>query len=315
MCRIMRIILRLSFVALFLGCVILGYIDFRQKTALISAENDARNRITRLQGELTEAKESIAKLDKQRSNSQRDAAGEIARQPVAKSGRTAVQISDIIKAHPEFLPLYSKMIRRSLNTIYGDGLNSLKLTPDQLNKLKGLLTEREMSRIDANQASVAAGLTPGSTAWQEVMNQASLTNDQEIQDLLGPNAEATLAQLKSDAGQTQAKMLMQFQVDGISSDFTDAGLALTADQSNGLTQALLNGWYWQGRDLSDRPVNYNDVDPNTGLSPHDIRNLNNAVQVLTPAQLSIFQDYETQMEKVYAIQRQYHLPLGPINRN
>jgi hypothetical protein len=311
----MRSISRLTFVALFLGCVILGHIDFRQKTALVCAENDARNSITKLQGELKEAKESIAILDKQRSNGQRDTPGTIDRQPVAHHGQTAVQISDIIKAHPEFSVLYSKMIRRSLSAIYGDGLNSLKLTPDQLNKLKGLLTEREMSIIDANQAAVAEGLRPGSTEWQEVMNQSSLTNDQEIQGLLGPNADTTLAELKANAGQTQAKMLMQSQVGGISSDFTDAGLPLTANQSNALTQALLNGWYWQGRDLSDRPVNYNDVDPNTGLSPHDIRNINNAAQVLTPAQLVVFKDYENQMEKIYAIQRQYHLPLVPSGRN
>jgi len=220
-------------------------------------------------------------------------------------------MSDIFKDHPEFVKLYNEFTRRQLGTIYGGGLNSLNLSPQQLNRLKDLLTERQMSVVDAAQAAASEGLRAGSAEWQQAINQASLTDDQEIKDILGPNADATLDDLKSNAGRAQAQPVMEYQVNNLAPQFADAGIPLTTDQSAGLTQALLNAYYWQGRDLSDRPVDYNEVDPSTGLTPHETRNLNNAAQVLTADQLNLLQNYYIQMEQVQAMERQYRMPIGP----
>jgi hypothetical protein len=289
------------------ACGILGYIVLRQKAELAGAQNDA----SALKAELGVAKEALAKANKQRSVGQRGASGAGATKAPSRPARGPAQLSDIFKDHPEFVKLYSDFTRRQLGTIYGAGLNSLNLSPQQLNRLKDLLAERQMSVVDAMQAAAAEGIRPASVEWQQAVNQASLTDDQEIKDILGPNAEATLDDLKSNAGRAQAQPVMEYQVNNLSPAFGDAGIPLTTDQSAGLTQALLNAWYWQGRDLSDRPVDYNDVDPSTGLTPHETRNLNNAAQVLTPDQLNVLQNYYIQMEQVQAIQRQYRMPIGP----
>jgi len=291
------------------ACGILGYVVLRQRAELAGAQND-RQELATVKAQLGAAKEALAKVDKPRPASQHGAAETGAAKAAMRPARGPVQISNIIKDHPEFAKLYNKFTRRELGTIYGAGLNSLNLSPQQLSRLKDLLTERQMSFVDAAQAAGLEGIRVGSTEWQQAVNQASLTDDQEIKDILGPDAEATLADMKSNAGRAQAQPYMEFQVNGMSSEFVDAGVPLTTDQSAGLAQAFLNAYYWQGRDLSDRPVDYNDVDPSTGLSPHDVRNLNNAAQVLTPDQLNVMRNYAIQTEQIIAIQRQYRLPLG-----
>jgi len=289
------------------ACGILGYIVLRQKAELASAQIDAHA----LKAELGAAKEALAKANKQRSAGQRGAAGAGATRAPSRPARGPAQMSDIFKDHPEFVKLYNEFTRRQLGTIYGGGLNSLNLSPQQLNRLKDLLTERQMSVVDAAQAAASEGLRAGSAEWQQAINQASLTDDQEIKDILGPNADATLDDLKSNAGRAQAQPVMEYQVNNLAPQFADAGIPLTTDQSAGLTQALLNAYYWQGRDLSDRPVDYNEVDPSTGLTPHETRNLNNAAQVLTADQLNLLQNYYIQMEQVQAMERQYRMPIGP----
>jgi hypothetical protein len=292
---------------LFLGCAILGYIDFQQKTQLLVVENDAEKQIDGLKGEL-----AAAKLEKQKPAPQQNTAVAAAAKPPARPAGKSVQISDLIKDNPAFGKLYAKLTRGpGLAQTYGDGLNSLKLTHDQLSRLKDLLTDRQMSVIDAMQAASLAGEVPASPEWQQAINEANLTNDQEIKAILGPDAEATLANLKATAGEPQGRLLMQSQVIAIASDMEDAGVPLTADQSTALTQALLNAWYWQGKDLADRPVNYNETDPSTGLSIHDTRNITNATPVLTPDQMNVFRNYEAYMQQWYDAQQQYHITLGP----
>jgi len=307
----MRPLSRLTIIALCAACGILVYIVLRQRAELNRAENDSRHELAALKAELGKTKEALAKADKQRAPSQQGVSGAAATKAPARTARKPVQISDIIKDHPEFAKLYGKFTRRQLSTLYGEGLNSLNLPPQQLSRLKDLLTQRQMSVVDAIQTANLEGFSPGSAEWQQAMNQASLTDDQAIKDILGPDADATLTQMESNAGRAQAQPFMESQAKSVASEFADAGVPITTDQSAGLTQALLNNWYWQGRDLSDRPADYNEADPSTGLSPHDVRNLTSAAQVLTADQLSVFQNYLVQMGQMYSIQRQYRIPLGP----
>jgi RNA polymerase sigma factor (sigma-70 family) len=274
----------------------------------------AESELTALREENNDLQARFKSLENSHFAGQQGALGEgAAKAPSAsaKPVRKPVQISDIIKDHPEFAKLYREATRRQLTRIYGDGLNSLNLPPRQLDRLKGLLTERQMNIVDAEQAANLAGLSNASPEWQRAVNQASLIDDQEIKEILGPNADATLADMMSNVGKARVLPSVQSQVYQIASDFVDGGVPLTTDQSAGLAQALLNNAYWPGRDLSDRPVDYNDTDPTTGLSPHDVSILTSAAQVLTPDQLSDLRSYEIQTEQILAIQHQYGIPIAP----
>ncbi len=247
---------RLTITILGVMCGILGCVVLRQRAELLPVLKTMHDQhLAALKAELGTAREALAKVAKQHSVGQQGAlGGEAAKAPTGPV-RAPVQISDIIKDHPEFAKLYSKSTRRQLRTIYGAGLNSLNIPPQQLNRLKDLLAERQMSVVDATQAAGLEGLRAGSPEWQQAVNQAALTGDQEIKDILGANAEATLTGLKSSAGHAQGQTVMEGQINLISSDFVDAGVPLTTDQSAEVSlSAFLNAWHWP-RKRSIGPAN------------------------------------------------------------
>jgi len=291
---------------LFLGWLTLGYFYMSQRQAWQTAQTANQKRIDSLQGQLDKAKKSLAVAAPAHSPESLKPAAPAA----TNRGRKPGQISDILKEHPELGTLYAKEIRRTLYTIYGKGLETLNLPPDQLSKLKDLLVERQMSVVDAVQVALGEGLAPGTLAWAEAIKQANQTGGAAIAAVLGPNAEATLTQLQSQTAELQTQAYLQTRVASISSEFADVGAPLSADQSSGLTQAMLDNIYWQGKDASARPTNYNEVDPTSGLSPHDVLNMNSASQVLSPAQMQVFQTYEAENEQILALAKQYNVPPG-----
>lgn len=209
-----------------------------------------------------------------------------------------MHISDILKEHPEYMAIYEKQIRHNVERMYGNGLNTLGLAPDQLAQLKNLLVERQMGTIDAQQAAQSAGLEPGTPAYQTAIQQASQDVEHQLGSILGPNADGTLAQL-------QARQGIQNQVQyNYAPDFADAGMPLTPDQTNGLIQAMADANY-AGKDTSTRPANYNIADPTTGLSPHDDRIINNAAPVLSPTQLQLLTTGQAEGEQISAIMKAY----------
>jgi len=282
-----------------IGCLILGYMAIQERMDGRIAAKEAQKQVEGLQQQLTAAKAAQALAAKKALQTARSSTVS-PESPGGNpnGGRKIIQVSDIIKDHPEFAALYAKQVRRNLDRLYGGGLNTLNLPPDQLSRLKDLLAERQMSVVDAAQATAAAGLKPGSPEWLDAMKQASTTNESQITGILGDNADMTLAQL-------QARGAMQNQVSNLSSEFTDAGVALTPDQSSGLVKAMLDAFYWAGKDMSDRPANYNEADPTTGLSIHDDRILNNASQVLSAAQLQVLKANQLESEQLSTLMRQY----------
>ena len=286
----------------FLGCLGIGILAFRQRAEISSAastQNEAQSRISDLQrqvGALNAAKakavDQIAQLA-QRSASLQKSAGDR-----GNGGPQIVHITDIIKDHPEYMSLYEKQIRHNMERMYGNGLSTLNLAPDQLSQLKKLLTERQMGAIDAEQAATAAGLEPGTPAWHTALQQASQDTENQISSILGSNADNILAQL-------QARTNIENQVqNNYAPDFADAGMPLTPEQTNGLIQAMADANY-AGKDLSTRPANYNVADPTSMLSPHDDRIINNATASLTPQQLQLLTADQAENEQIAAIMRQY----------
>jgi hypothetical protein len=311
---------------LFLGCLSLGYLAARQKTEITqakaettqvnlhwdAAKKEEQKQILDLQQQLAAAKEAQILLQKQGgqqaqelSASAQSKSDDASTDGSTKAGGTIIHISDILKDHPEYAALYAKQMRRNVDLKYGSSLNTLNLAPDQLSKLKDLLTERAMSNIDAQQLATAAGLERGSPDWQAAMKAAAQDTEQQITAILGSNADATLTQL-------QVRTTIQNQVNTTyMADFTDAGMPLSPAQSSGLIQAMADANY-AGKDLSTRPPGYNTPDPTTGLTPHDNRIINAAAQVLNPAQIQVLTTDQVEFHKIAAVMKQYNKSGGPV---
>ena len=295
---------------LFLGCAALGYVVLHQTGEITqlnlswkTKKSAADSQVQKLQKEAAAEKTALAAAQTQLAkNSAAAAAGPGAS---AAGGRRVIHISDILKEHPEYTGFYEKQMRRNVERMYGDGLNTLNLPADKLVQLKDLLAERQISSLDAMQAAEAAGLQRGSPEWQAAMKQAADDAQQQIAAILGPNADNTLAQLAM-----RARIQTAVQ-NTYAPDFSYAGLGLSPAQSNGLVQAMADANY-AGKDTSTRPANYNDVNPDSGLSPHDQRILNNAAQVLTPAQVQLLKTDQAENEKISAIMKQYQQQ-GPVS--
>jgi hypothetical protein len=183
--------------------------------------------------------------------------------------------------------------------------SSLKLPPDQIDKLKDLLVERQMNVGDARQAAMAAGLTPGTPEFAQAMADAQQTNSQGVAAILGPGGENTLAEM-------QARVGMQNYVGNIAADFADAGAPLSSDQNSAVVQALMDNLYYQGKDTSNRPANYNAVDPSTNLSLHDNRILTSAAPSLTPEQLQVLTQVQQQNEIIRSVTQHYNVTGMPV---
>lgn len=291
----------------FLGCLALGTLSFRERAEISRAtqarnavEKEAQSRLSDLRGEVGALKAANEKADRQIAQLIQDSAPAQKSETVAADGGAKViHMSDIMRDHPEYAALQEKQARRYVDRMYGSGLSALNLPADQLAQLKNLLVERQMGAIDTEQAAMAAGLEPGSPAWQTAIQQASQDVEHQIASILGSNADATLAQMQARANiQTQVQNSYAY-------DFADAGLPLTGDQTNGLVQAMADANY-AGKDTSTRPADYNVADPTTGLSPHDDRIINNATPVLSPAQIQLLAAEQAESERMAAIMKAYY---------
>jgi hypothetical protein len=295
---------------LLLGCLALGIFALGERSQIAStadagrtAEKEAQARIASLQGELGTLKAAKDQADRKIAQLTQDPNSSPNSQ--ANGGGNVVHISQILKEHPEYLAIYEKQTRRNIDRMYGSGLATLGLPSDQLARLKNLLVERQMGVVDADQVAQAAGLVPGTPAWQAAMQQASQDLDGQIQSIMGSNAEATLAQLRT-------RQYIQNQVqNSYAPDFADAGAPLSPEQTNGLIQAMADANY-SGKDISTRPANYNITDPTTGLSPHDDRIITSATPVLTPAQVQLLSKDQAENEQIAAIMKSYNTPGKPV---
>jgi hypothetical protein len=299
---------------LFLGCLALGYLLVRERGVVTevtvreaTAGRQAGDRIAELQNQLAVTKAAAAAAGHPAVRTPPPAADAAPRPPSPGSGGSprVVHLSDIMKDHPEYAALYAKEVRRGIDHMYGDGLNTLGLAPAQLSQLKNLLAERQMNNVDAQGAAEAAGLERGSPAWQDAMKQAAQETEQQIEAVVGPNANSTLQIL-------QARASLQAQVEtSYKSDFADAGVPLSPEQTNAVVQALSDANY-TGRDLSTRPPGYNDPDPATGLTSHESRILDAVSRVLSPAQLQIARTDLVENRQSTTIMHEYTGSGGPV---
>jgi hypothetical protein len=286
----------------FAAYLVLGYFYLKQRAemALVRAEaSEATAREQQSRRQATEFRQKLAAAD----DAAKKAEEELAAQDQAATARTkasaaanrnrVINLSDIAKDHPEYAELQRKQMRRTLLRQYGDSLAALNLPPDQLVQLKDLLMSRSFSADDPR----LAGLERGTPAYNQAMRAASEAATQQIDALIGPDGQRKLQ---------DAQMLTTAQnqvANTYAPDFQEAGAPLTPEQSAGLAQLLnpRNG-LGGGRAM-------NEPDPATWLSPRDTALLEQAAQVLSPAQLSIFKSDRADQNHMQSIMRSY-LPTG-----
>jgi hypothetical protein len=285
----------------FLG---LGFLVLRQKTEIVEVDlhrsdddRSARNETADLEYRLLAARETTARLEKQAAQTKAAAPAEAAGPAMGGSAKT-VHISDIIKEHPEFAALWAAQNRGGITRQYGAALEALNLPPDKLAKIKDLLVERSQSEMDAQQAAQAAGLKEGSAAWRAALKEAAAPAEQEMAALAGSSDPEFAGRLQNQAS---AQSQIQFNYSG---DFEEAGVGLNPGQTRALGLAIANANY-SNRSTAGRPPNYNQVDPDTSLSPHDQRILDAASPALSPAQLEIIKSDLIQTHQQQAIMQQY----------
>jgi hypothetical protein len=295
----------------FLG---LGYLLLREKTEIVAvglrrddADRAARAQAVDLQHQLISAKTVQARAEKQLAVLKQAGASSAKSASDDSEGTKTIHIGDIIKEHPEFAEVWAAQQRRNTLRQFGPALAKLNLPPERLAKLKALLVERGMSSYDAQQAAEAAGLKQGTPGWRDAMTQATAAAEQDITNLMGTNGTSFVQRLQAQAN-------FQNQVENTyAPDFADQGAALSSEQAAALAQAMSDANY-AGKSTADRPANYNQVDPTTGLTPHESRVLQSAAASLTPAQIEIYKADLLQSRQQAAIMNEYQNgPNGRVN--
>jgi hypothetical protein len=210
-----------------------------------------------------------------------------------------VHIKDIIRDHPEYAGLMRKEGRRNVVREYSRAIAALNLSPDKAIQLKELLVERDMSEYDAQDAANQAGLVSGSPEAGKAISEAMKDSEQAIKSLIGSDADEKLEALKGTQYYGS-----QNDVDDYAVDMADAGVSLSAEQSQALAQSL--------HELSNSAKNpdaaapgYRVADPTTWQSPLDQQFFASAASILTPAQLQILKTSRSENNQRQAIMSQY----------
>jgi hypothetical protein len=222
------------------------------------------------------AKDEAARLEAQKARQQ------AADNAKARPGFSHPIDSNAMRNDPAFAALWRRMQLRVLYQEYGDAFSKLKLSPDQLAKLKDLMIDRVAAGLDARDAASASGLSNAESA--QAFTQARDEVTAEMTALVGGDV---IGQINS-AGQV---FVMRWNVQNLAGlDLTAAGVPLSSDQTSALAEIYAD---FQIPDRLKRTPDLGKLfgapaDPITGLTPLNQAMLDQAAQVLSSAQLPIF---------------------------
>lgn len=270
-----------------------------RKTLTLESSSNA-GRVSDLTRKLAKAEAALAGTRVQTGGAKAasNSVGPKSAQNSGASGVTVIHMKDLLRDHPEMAALQRKELRRSVIRGYSRAIAALNLPPDQAAQLKNLLIEKAMSSADAMEAATQAGLQPNSSQTYRAISQATKELDQSINSLIGSDANERLEALKNTTFQSGNV------IEPVALDMEDAGVALSADQSQALALYL--------HDLSNRTKNpdsstpgFNEADPATWQSPMDQQFYAKAAAILTPSQLQILKSSRSEDNQRDAIINQY----------
>ena len=122
--------------------------------------------------------------------------------------RGAERFAELL-ANPEIASLLLSQRKAMLDTRYAALFKQLGLTPEETEKLKTLLAERQMGRMETGAVARAEGVSrsDGDT-MRDLMKQSDQESDAQLQALLGPDRYNTLKTYEQTA--TQRSQVSQF---------------------------------------------------------------------------------------------------------
>lgn len=287
------------------GAAILGVAQHREITALrveqASLQSEAAassRRANDLAAKLASDDALVAKLNLQLSR-QKAAGGSGAGATPSADGVKVLHSKDIIRDHPEYESLMRKVTRRATFSAYGRAIAALSLAPNQATQLKELLIDRDMTSNDAHEAAVQAGFKWDSKDANKAVSEATKDLDQAITSLIGADGIEKLEALKG----TNFMGSMN-PVDEYALDMEDAGVSLSPEQSQTLSQYLHQVANPDKNPDAGTP-GYNDVDHSTWQSPLDQQFYARAATILTPTQLQVLKTSRSEDNQRQAIFRSY----------
>lgn len=148
----------------------------RDAAALVAAQK----KIAATEQRLASAETRRAELEVERSETRTRAAAERTR-PAAGTQVTRSVANPL--ENPAMQRMLATSMRTGLDQRYGTLFRQLKLSPAELEKLKDLLTERQMSVLDAMNAARTQGV--GAAELPALMSKVQADVDQSIKQLLG----------------------------------------------------------------------------------------------------------------------------------
>jgi hypothetical protein len=191
---------------------------------------------------------------------------------------------DDLRKDPAYAAIWRKQQLRIIQQRYGYAFAAMKLPPDDLARLKGLLLTRVQARLDAADAGQAAGLSGPETSTAEKQAENAVTG--EIKGLVGDAGYALL---------TASQKASQFEpliANSVAIDLEGAGVPLMPEQASALAQVFAD------HDTKSGPGAAGQVpDPETGLTPFYQSLLDRVSPNLNAAQTPIVKDYFIELEQ------------------
>jgi hypothetical protein len=185
--------------------------------------------LAKAQKQAAQRRERSAEVAKQRAETRQAAKLSTVSSTYQLPNTGAVDLTPYLEKQPGFAQLRQLQGMRQIYRQYGD-LKSLNLPPEQLDKLRQLLLEKNQAPQDAREAALQAGIAPNSPAMMKATSDAMQAVDTDIKALVSPDQYAALHNLQTQAG---FRSNIEYQ---IAPDLNAAGLPLTPAQMCALAQ-------------------------------------------------------------------------------
>jgi hypothetical protein len=188
---------------------------------------------------------------------------------------------------PQMRKLIASQQSAALRTLYSQFLKDANLAPDETDKFFQLLQDRQMALMDSSATAMSGGkIDPAAAA------AATSTADDALKALLGPDRYGEYQDYEKTLG-------TRVQLQQLGQQLAGDGMPLQQNQNTALMQIMSEETsatpkFGNGAQLGS--LTQDQIDQYTQqLTDANKRVYNRAMSVLTPAQLTAFQDYQNRM--------------------
>lgn len=196
-----------------------------------------------------------------------------------------------LQENPEYQKLQAIQQKAALDRSYAQLFKSLNLTPQQLDKFKGLLVEKQMAVNDVIAAVRAEGLNPrdpnSRTQIGQLLSQSNADLDNSIRATLGDQAFATYKNYEQTVPQRNDVSQLAQRLSYTNSPLQDY-------QSEQLVQILAANSPQRSTNNTGAPDNLANIRNPDRPAPITDGALNQAAQVLTPTQVAALADLKAE---------------------